>query len=383
LIADSQDSDKLKKITRANVKGDKWDSVTFRGAYNWATAYNINDIVTFTNWLSYIAILWGTGNVPTNVTYWSPLITPLDASETVKWVVEVATDAEFAAGTNLNGWVALVPKPWQIKAKNDVYDDAIVRIKDKVDVVCATTANITLSGTQTIDWVAVTAWQRVLVKNQSTASQNGIYLCSAWAWTRTTDFDANANNEVDLWASVWVQWGTTQAGSEWKLTTTGAITVGTTALAFWQSYPILLSDIWCRATQSLAQSMAFAAWTTITFNTEDYDTSSFHDNVTNNSRITIPAGLGGIYSVVWATASTSNSHPFTHVRVNKNWTEVSRSPWVAAATWTPVVPSFTPRIATILKLAAWDYIELQVYNAFGSAQNNDPAYTEFIVQKIA
>lgn len=53
----------------------------------------------------------------------------------------------------------------------------------------ATTANITLSGTQTIDAVAVVAGNRVLVKNQSTASQNGIYLCAAGAWTRGTDAD--------------------------------------------------------------------------------------------------------------------------------------------------------------------------------------------------
>ncbi len=64
-------------------------------------------------------------------------------------------------------------------------------VKDSVKV--ATTANITLSGTQTIDGVAVSADERVLVKDQSTASQNGLYLCKASTWERTTDLAAGAN----------------------------------------------------------------------------------------------------------------------------------------------------------------------------------------------
>ena len=56
----------------------------------------------------------------------------------------------------------------------------------------ATTANITLSGTQTIDGVVLVADERVLVKDQGTASQNGIYLCKSGSWTRTTDFDSSS-----------------------------------------------------------------------------------------------------------------------------------------------------------------------------------------------
>lgn len=59
----------------------------------------------------------------------------------------------------------------------------------KTPVRVATTTNITLSGTQTIDSISVVAGDRVLVKNQTTASQNGIYVCSAGAWSRSTDTD--------------------------------------------------------------------------------------------------------------------------------------------------------------------------------------------------
>ena len=62
-------------------------------------------------------------------------------------------------------------------------------VKDSVRV--ATTANITLSGEQTIDGVSVVAGNRVLVKDQSTGSQNGLYLCvDGGSWTRATDMAA-------------------------------------------------------------------------------------------------------------------------------------------------------------------------------------------------
>lgn len=96
----------------------------------------------------------------------------------------------------------------------------------------ATTANITLSGLQTIDGVVLAANDRVLVKNQSTASQNGIYLAASGAWTRATDFDA-ASDLTDG-AFTFIEEGTANADSGWVLTTDGAIVVGTTALAFAQ-----------------------------------------------------------------------------------------------------------------------------------------------------
>jgi hypothetical protein len=96
----------------------------------------------------------------------------------------------------------------------------------------ATTTNLTLSGTQTIDGVTVAAGDRVLVKNQTTASQNGVYVVSATAWTRATDFDATA--DLSDGAFVFVKEGTANADTGWVLSTDGAITVGTTALTFVQ-----------------------------------------------------------------------------------------------------------------------------------------------------
>lgn len=103
-------------------------------------------------------------------------------------------------------------------------------VKDSVRV--ATTANITLSATQTIDGVAVVANDRVLVKNQTTASQNGIYVVAAGAWTRATDADTSL--EFNSGAFTFVEEGTVAANRGYVLTTANPITLGSTSLTFTQ-----------------------------------------------------------------------------------------------------------------------------------------------------
>jgi hypothetical protein len=102
----------------------------------------------------------------------------------------------------------------------------------KASVRAATTANITLSGTQTIDGVAVIAGDRVLVKDQSTASGNGIYVAAAGAWSRSTDADTDA--EVHAGMFTFVEEGTVNADSGWVLSTNNPIVVGSTSLTFAQ-----------------------------------------------------------------------------------------------------------------------------------------------------
>jgi phage-related tail fiber protein len=103
-------------------------------------------------------------------------------------------------------------------------------VKDSVRV--TTTANITLSGLQTIDGVSVIAGDRVLVKNQTAGQDNGIYVVSAGAWSRSDD--ANTNAKVTSGMFTFVEVGTLNADSGWVLTTDGVITLGTTALSFTQ-----------------------------------------------------------------------------------------------------------------------------------------------------
>jgi hypothetical protein len=102
----------------------------------------------------------------------------------------------------------------------------------KQSVRAATTANITLSGLQTIDGVSLSAGDRVLVKNQSNAVNNGIYVVAVGAWTRATDANVTANVTAGLFT--FVAEGTQNSDSGWILTSDDAITLGTSTLTFVQ-----------------------------------------------------------------------------------------------------------------------------------------------------
>lgn len=116
-------------------------------------------------------------------------------------------------------------------ANKGYVDNLVAGLSWKDAVRVATTANITQSGTIPVDGVTVSVGNRVLCKNQTTGSQNGIWIAAAGAWTRATDADAAA--EIDGMA-VFVEEGTTQADTAWVCTTNTPITVDTTSLTFAQ-----------------------------------------------------------------------------------------------------------------------------------------------------
>jgi hypothetical protein len=94
----------------------------------------------------------------------------------------------------------------------------------------ATTAAITLSGTQTIDGVAVVAGDRVLVKNQGTGADNGIYIVAAGAWSRAVDM--SIDEDVFDGLLVFINLGSTNANTTFFLDTANPITLGVTSLTF-------------------------------------------------------------------------------------------------------------------------------------------------------
>lgn len=107
----------------------------------------------------------------------------------------------------------------------------------KQSVRAATTAAINISSDledgDTIDGVTLATGDRVLVKNQSTASENGIYVVVAsGAASRSEDADASA--EVNAGMFTFVEEGTLNGDTGWVLTTDNPITLGTTGLTFAQ-----------------------------------------------------------------------------------------------------------------------------------------------------
>jgi hypothetical protein len=124
------------------------------------------------------------------------------------------------------------------KLASETFVNALLEgIKSKEPVRVATTANITLSGTQTIDGVALSVGDRILVKNQTTQSQNGIYIVAGGAWQRS--LDANTDTELTN-ALVPVTEGTVNANTTYRQQTT-SIVLGTSNIVF-QTYGTLVPD---------------------------------------------------------------------------------------------------------------------------------------------
>ena len=112
-------------------------------------------------------------------------------------------------------------------------DSLALGISWKQPVVAATTANITLSGAQTIDTVSVVAGDRVLVKDQTAQAENGIYVAASGAWSRSPD--ANTYDEM-ISALVFVESGG-QAGSAWYCPIQPGGTLGVTAIT-WNNFSV-------------------------------------------------------------------------------------------------------------------------------------------------
>ena len=114
---------------------------------------------------------------------------------------------------------------------NKFYVDTVAQgLGPKAACAVATTTSITLSGLQSIDSYTTVAGDRVLVKNQGTSSQNGIYIASASAWTRSTDMDVWS--EVPGAYTVILNGG--QANTGWVCTATAAGTINVTAMPWVQ-----------------------------------------------------------------------------------------------------------------------------------------------------
>lgn len=124
------------------------------------------------------------------------------------------------------------PSNAQDAATKNYVDQVAQGLDVKASCLAATTGSITLSGAQTIDGVSVTTGDRVLVKNQGTASQNGIYVADTGAWSRSSD--------ADTWdelvsAFVFVEEGASNADNGYVCTVDAGGTLGVTAVT-WEQF---------------------------------------------------------------------------------------------------------------------------------------------------
>lgn len=111
----------------------------------------------------------------------------------------------------------------------------LVDITSKVPAFVATTANITLSGLQTIDGFYTPIKVKILVKNQTNPIENGTYVAYPGAWVRSTD-------TLESGMIITIQSGTVNGGTQWYLSTAGVIIPGTTSLTFTKFIEIATVD---------------------------------------------------------------------------------------------------------------------------------------------
>jgi hypothetical protein len=217
------------------VEGQIYQDTTTHAAYVWnGTAWRPVDAAKLTD-----------GTIPNTALATNPLArgnhTGTQAASTISdlaSVVKAYRLDEFAvptASVSLNSQkiTNLADPSADTDAANKRYvDSTLAGLSWKEAVRVASTANIaTLSGLLTVDTVTLVAGDRVLVKDQSTLSQNGIYVAGSGAWTRALDADSQ---EDLLGLAVMIQEGATQAGGQWIMTTDGTINVGSTNLNFTQ-----------------------------------------------------------------------------------------------------------------------------------------------------
>jgi hypothetical protein len=112
---------------------------------------------------------------------------------------------------------------------------------------------------------------------------------------------------------------------------------------------------------TVGYTLANNTFTALTFNSEDFDTDAFHSTVTNTSRLTVPAGLGGKYSIKAQLLFNVNATGFRNIKIYKNGVAVRAS--------VEAIPSSTIYVglvmSTDLTLIATDYIELFAYQNSG------------------
>jgi len=254
--------------------------------------------------------------------------------------------------------VQLKIDPSVVVATREWVTEELAKQDFKHSALVATTANIALSGLQTVDGVVLTAGARVLVKNQAAAKDNGLYLVVAGgAWTRCTDADASA--KVTPGQLVLIERGTLNADSAWQLVTDAPITLGVTALAY---------------------EMAFGR-TGVGAGTYRSVTVDAYGRVTAASNPTTAAGYGltDVYTKTQVDAALALKAPLASPAL----TGVPTAPTAPAGTNTPQLANTAFVQAALAALVASSPAALDTLNELAAALGNDPNFAATMTNALS
>ena len=192
-----------------------------------------------------------------------------------------------------------------------------------------------------------------------------------FTWVTTDDANAIQNSIVDAKGDL-IAASAADTPARLGVGANGTTLVADSAEATGLKWAASPNFVGCRVFNSAAQTIATATTTALIFNSETFDTNGFHDNTTNNTRITIPAGYSGKYLIQGSTRYNPNVTGRREITITLNG-----GGSIATGEFTPSASTFmsTPNF-TIASLTAGDYVELKTYQdsggnlaTFGSTDN--------------
>jgi hypothetical protein len=136
----------------------------------------------------------------------------------------------------------------------------------------------------------------------------------------------------------------------------------------WAS-PAASSFVGVRVNKSAGQSLVTNTFTVATWDQEDFDTNSMHDNVTNNSRLTVPSGKGGYYLITGVMSYATNGTGYRRSFFTKNgvFANIGANTQINGSTGQPE----TLTSSFVVALSAGDYVEMQLFQTSGGALSTD------------
>jgi len=279
----------------------------------------------------------------------------LTANSSKQITSSAVTDTELGY---LDGVSSAIQTQLDAKAATTYVDNAVAGLRTRIVVEAATTANITLSSDlqngDTIDGVTLATGDEVLVKNQSTDSQNGIYtVVSSGTASRSTEYDAIAEISGQI---VVVNQGTTNDNTMWMCTTNTSATLGSDSVSFTKITPQNVGDVTLTGTQTLTNKTLTAP--VLSGSSSSAGSILFKedtDNGTNSVTLIGPAATADVTVTLPAATDTLVGKATTDTLTNKTLT----SPTLT-----------TPKIADAGYIADANGNEQVVFQTTSSAVNH-------------